>query len=85
MKNTEKGFVILAAFLVGLSGAVRAQDKRPDQAAIVDSFKQKIQDDFTDSGGSDIMKHPHSIWGLYEPTAGTCITRGCGSGATCER
>jgi hypothetical protein len=39
-----KRLVGLGVFLVGFSGAVRAQDKRPDQAAIVDSFKQKIQD-----------------------------------------
>jgi hypothetical protein len=39
-----KRLVGLVVFFVGFSGAVWAQDKRPDQAAIVDSFKQKIQD-----------------------------------------
>jgi hypothetical protein len=34
----------LIVLLVGFSSAAGAQDKRPDQAAIVDSFKQKIQE-----------------------------------------
>ena len=40
----RKSFVGLAVLLVGFSTTVGAQDKQPDKAAIVDSFKQKIQD-----------------------------------------
>jgi hypothetical protein len=36
--------VILAVSLTASSGVATAQEKRPDQAAVVDSFKQKIQD-----------------------------------------
>jgi hypothetical protein len=44
MNETKKRFVASAVFLIGFSGAVQAQDKPRDQAAIVDSFKQKIQE-----------------------------------------
>lgn len=44
VNDAKKRFVALAVFLTGFSGMVQAQEKRPDQAAIVDSFKQKIQD-----------------------------------------
>jgi hypothetical protein len=42
VNHAKKSLIGLAVLLVGFSGA--AQDKRPDQAAIVDSFKQKIHD-----------------------------------------
>ncbi len=44
MSHAKKSWVGWAFLLVGFSGAALAQDKSPDKAAIVDSFKQKIQD-----------------------------------------
>jgi hypothetical protein len=45
----SKGLVGLAVLLVVFSGAAWAQDKQPDKAAIVASFKQKIQDVLKDA------------------------------------
>lgn len=44
MGHAKKILTGLAALLVGYSGAALTQDTRPSQAAIVDSFKQEIQD-----------------------------------------
>jgi hypothetical protein len=44
MKGIRSALVILTVSLMVLSGLAWAQEKRPDQAAIVDSFKEKIQD-----------------------------------------
>jgi len=44
VNHAKKSLIGLAVLLVGFSGAGWTQDNRPSQAAIVDSFKQKIQD-----------------------------------------
>jgi hypothetical protein len=44
MSQAKKSLVGLTFLVVGFSGAAWAQDERPDQAAIVDSFKHEIQD-----------------------------------------
>ena len=44
MSHKNKSLIGLAILLAGFSGATLGQDNRPNQAAIVDSFKQKIQD-----------------------------------------
>jgi len=44
VKHAKKNLIGLAALLVGFSGAGWTQDSRPSQAAVVDSFKLKIQD-----------------------------------------
>ncbi len=44
MNYANKSLIGLAVLLAGFSGPASAQDNRPDQAAIVASFKQKIQD-----------------------------------------
>jgi hypothetical protein len=43
MKNTKSSIVVLVVFLLVFSRAQQAQDNPPDHAAIVASFKQKIQ------------------------------------------
>lgn len=44
MNHAKKSLISLAVLLVGLSATGWTQDNQPSQAAIVDSFKQKIQD-----------------------------------------
>jgi hypothetical protein len=56
-----KRLVGLVVVSVGFSGAVWAQDKRPDQAAIVDSFKQKIQDVLKAENSKRGSEHPEFV------------------------
>jgi len=54
MNHANKVLIGLAVLLAGFSGRVLAQESRPDQAAIVASFKQNIQ---------DVLKSDNSVRG----------------------
>jgi hypothetical protein len=45
--NRSEITVAMVVFLTVSSALIRAQDKRPDQNAVVDTFKQKIQETLT--------------------------------------
>ncbi len=57
MSHAKKSLIGLAVLLVGFSGAGWTQDNRPSQAAIVDSFKQKIQDVLKDDNSRRGVEH----------------------------
>ena len=57
MSHASKILIGLAVLLVGFSGAARTQDTRPSQAAIVDSFKQNIQDVLKDDNARRGVEH----------------------------
>ena len=57
MNHAKKSLIGLAVLLAGFSGAGWTQDNRPSQAAIVDSFKRKIQDVLKDDNSRRGVEH----------------------------
>ena len=60
LKNLHPASSLLVVFLVTLS-AVAAQDKPPDKTAIVDSFKQKIQQVLRDENLITGLEHATTV------------------------
>jgi hypothetical protein len=69
MNDAKKRLVALAVFLTGFLGPVQAQDKRPDQAAIVDSFKQKIQEVLNKENSDKGWDHATVVSSEAKPSA----------------
>ncbi len=71
LSRTKKSLVGLAVLLVGFSGSAQAQDKQPDKAAIVSSFKQEIQDVLKNDNARRGVEHATVVSTVAEDPSAT--------------